>query len=272
KNLNLKIVKTLSDKDALITSDKTKLIQVISNLVNNALKYTDTGFIEVCCELKKDQLFFTVKDSGIGIPKEMHEEIFKRFRQIENPNERHHGGSGLGLAISKAYIELLNGQIWLNSEPNQGTSFFFTIPYTAVNSQKYKTSLKESNETLVLNRKIKNILIAEDDDSNFLLIKTFLSDNNVKILRVKTGSEAVEMCRNNNEIDIVLMDIKMPQENGLEAIKKIRKFNTQIPIIIESAYYDDSNREEAYAAGCNDFITKPIKKHKLISVINKLFN
>jgi PAS domain S-box-containing protein len=272
KNLEFKIAKTLSDREATISTDKTKLIQIISNLINNSLKFTDVGFIEVSYLLKDTQLVFTVKDSGIGIPKNMHDEVFKRFRQIEYSSDRQHGGSGLGLAISRAYIELLGGQIWLNSEPNVGTSFFFTIPYTVKTQPKLTTSSKQSEESVAINKNIKNILIAEDDDSNFLLIKTFLSDNNINIIRVKTGIEAVEICKNKTDIDLILMDIKMPQENGLEAIKKIRKFNTQIPIIIESAYYDDSNRGEAFAAGCNDFITKPIKKHILIAVINKLLD
>ncbi|HNQ66884.1 MAG TPA: response regulator [Bacteroidales bacterium] len=272
KNLEFKIAKTLSDREATISTDKTKLIQIISNLINNSLKFTDIGFIEVSYVLEDTQLVFTVKDSGIGIPKNMHDEVFKRFRQIEYSSDRQHGGSGLGLAISRAYIELLGGKIWLNSEPNVGTSFFFTIPYKVKPQPKLTTSSKKSEDPMDINKNIKNILIAEDDDSNFLLIKTFLSDNNINIIRVKTGVEAVEICKNKTDIDLILMDIKMPKENGLEAIKKIRKFNTQIPIIIESAYYDDSNREEAFAAGCNDFITKPIKKHNLIAVINKLFD
>lgn len=270
-SLNFKIVKTISDKEAIVTSDKTKLIQIISNLLNNSIKFTTSGFIEVSSFIRESKLYFSVKDSGIGIPANMHEEIFKRFRQIESSSDRYYGGSGLGLAITKAYVELLDGQIWLESEPDKGTTFYFTIPYVTQTKKGKILSLAKAVDTLTIKENVKTILIAEVDDSNFLLLKTFLSESVENIIRVKTGYDAVETCKKNTDIDLILMDIKMPKENGLVAIKKIREFNKQIPIIIESAYFDNANKEEAFASGCNDFITKPIKKDALINSINKLF-
>jgi len=272
KNIDLTIKKTLHDNNAVIVSDKTKITQILSNLMGNSLKFTDNGTIELSYTIKENNIVFTVNDSGIGIPEDMHEEIFDRFRQIQYSSSRYYGGSGLGLAISKAYIELLGGKIWLESKPGQGTSFHFSIPFKT-NNNKSKPKIKpKDSDVQVLNNKIKKILVAEDDDSNFLLIKTLLNQAKIDIVRVKTGFEAVEVCKNTPKFDIILMDIKMPEMNGLEATKKIRAFNERIPIIIESAYFDEANKEAANNAGCNLFITKPIKKSILINSMNKFFS
>ncbi|HOZ30398.1 MAG TPA: response regulator [Bacteroidales bacterium] len=271
KNISFKIIKPLQNKDSIIVTDKTKLTQILTNLIGNSIKFTDNGNIEINYDLQDNNLVFQVKDSGIGIPEDMHEEIFKRFRQIQHSSSRHYGGSGLGLAICKAYVELMGGKIWLSSRPDQGTSFYFSIPFKVNHNKNNSTKKVELVEQLVLSNKVKKILVAEDDDSNFLLIKTLLNHAKVDIFRVETGYDAVEVCKNKTDIDIILMDIKMPEMNGLEATKEIRRFNQKIPIIIESAYFDETNKEEAYKAGCNTFITKPIKKNILISSVNKFF-
>jgi len=266
KKINLICETGLEDSDALIVTDSTKLNQILSNLVSNALKFTNSGQVKIWYRLKDNFLEFCVSDSGIGISPEHHARIFDRFYQIQNGMERLYEGTGLGLAISKAYVEHLGGKIWLLSEQEKGTSFFFTIPYEKQVEKAIPAEEKKAPDGFVFPVK-KVILVAEDVESNYKLIKYFLSGSNAEVLHAYNGKEAVEKCLSTSNIDLILMDIKMPVMDGYTAVKLIREKNTAIPIIAQTAYADD--REKAIECGCSGFISKPFDRKGLFKVLSE---
>ena len=266
-NLELSFFPDLSDSDAVILTDGTKLTQILSNLVNNAFKFTAEGFIRFGYLVKNDFLEFYVTDTGIGIPEEHHSLIFDRFYQVENSKSRMFEGTGLGLAISKAYIELIGGRIWVSSEVGTGSSFFFTIPFHKQNTKVENMTKDSVQQDYDFPERI-TILVAEDVDSNFKLIQFFLSKSNVNILRAKDGKEAVAKV-SSEKIDLVLMDIKMPVMDGYTATKIIRETNKNIPIIAQTAYADDN--DVAICCGCSSFISKPFDRHGLLKAIRAFF-
>lgn len=259
----------LTDSKAIIFTDESKLYQALANLIGNAFKFTREGHIEFGYKLTNDnQLEFYVEDTGIGIQSEMHNEIFKRFRQVETTATSQLGGSGLGLAISKSYVELLGGKIWLTSEPNKGSVFYFTIPYKRGKLSDIPEKVTAPGLNLEI-KKSKTVLIAEDQDSNFMLLKELLSDLEVNIIRVLNGIEAIEACKSNQQIDLILMDIKMPQMDGYEATKRIKEFMPNVPIIAQTAYSMYEEKEKALQAGFDNYLTKPINRTDLMKVIKK---
>ena len=266
KQIKLVCEAGLSDPEALILTDRTKLTQILSNLINNALKFTDKGIIKVEYRLKENFLEFCVSDTGIGISPVHHERIFDRFYQVQSNVSRLYEGTGLGLAISKAYVELLGGKIWLSSEPGNGTKFFFTIPYEKGDSTTITGYEKKAPDSFVFPVK-KLILVAEDIESNFKLISYFLEGSNAEVLHAINGKEAVEKCLSMGNIDLILMDIKMPVMDGYTAVKLIREKNTEIPIIAQTAYLDD--RERAIECGCSGFLSKPFDKKGLFKVLGE---
>ena len=266
KQIKLVCEAGLSDPEALILTDRTKLTQILSNLINNALKFTDKGIIKIEYRLKENFLEFCVSDTGIGISPVHHERIFDRFYQVQSNVSRLYEGTGLGLAISKAYVELLGGKIWLSSEPGNGTKFFFTIPYEKRDSTTITVYEKKAPDSFVFPVK-KVILVAEDIESNFKLISYFLEGSNAEVLHAINGKEAVEKCLSMGNIDLILMDIKMPVMDGYTAVKLIREKNTEIPIIAQTAYLDD--RERAIECGCSGFLSKPFDKKGLFKVLGE---
>jgi PAS domain S-box-containing protein len=266
KKIELVCETGLSDSDDFILTDSTKLNQILSNLMSNALKFTDKGHIKLHYELKDNFLEFCVSDTGIGISHENHNRIFNRFYQVDSEVTRLYEGTGLGLSISKAYVELLGGRIWVTSEPGKGTSFFFTIPYKKQVAKTLPVYEDKVPGTFVFPQK-KTILVAEDVESNFKLIRYFLSGSNTEILHAFNGKEAVEKCLSISNIDLILMDIKMPVMDGYTAVKLIREKNTLIPIIAQTAYADDL--QKAIECGCSGFISKPFNKIGLFKVLSE---
>jgi PAS domain S-box-containing protein len=266
KKIELECKTSLSDSEALILSDRTKLTQILSNLLSNALKFTDKGSIKVMCKLLDNFLEFSVEDTGIGIPQPYHDKVFDRFYQVQSDVSRLYEGTGLGLAISKAYVEHLGGRIWLTSEPGKGTTFSFTIPYEKIVVEIIPSPERKAPDSYVFPAK-KLILVAEDIESNFKLIRYFLSGSNVEIVHASNGKEAVEKCFSISNIDLILMDIKMPVMDGYSAVRLIREKNTVIPIIAQTAYADDKDR--AIECGCSGFISKPFDKKSLIRILSE---
>ena len=274
KGMKLFFKNPLSAKESIINTDREKLYAILTNLVKNAIKYTHNGSIEFGYNLKKDnetdELEFYVKDTGIGIPKERHEAIFERFIQADISDKMAYQGAGLGLAISKAYVEMLGGKIRVESEEGEGSCFYFTLPY--------KTDPVLENIELQLassatNEKVKNlkILIAEDDEVSEMLIDSLVKSFGKEILKARTGVEAIEICYDNPDIDLIMMDILMPVMGGYEATRKIREFNKTVIIIAQTAYALAGDRENAIASGCNDYISKPINKTELLALIQEHF-
>jgi len=278
KGIKLLYEKNLPDNDAYINTDREKVYAILTNLVKNAIKFTRTGSIEFGCNLvsgrsvtEPEELEFFVKDTGVGIRPDQMNIIFERFRQGSELLSRNYEGAGLGLSISKAYVEILGGKIWTDSLLGQGSTFYFTLPYVIYPEnkiQKRKTIINKVMENKINNLKI---LIAEDDENSEKLLEMFVRKYCVEILIAKTGWEAVDICQKYPELDLVLMDIKMPEMDGYEATRQIRYFNKNLVIFAQTAFAQRGDREVALAAGCNDYISKPISKDLLASMIKKHF-
>jgi PAS domain S-box-containing protein len=266
KKIGLFSVPALSENESVIMADSTKLVQIVSNLITNAMKFTRQGKISFGYLVKEGMIEFFVADTGIGISEENHQKIFDRFFQVEDPVTKIYEGTGLGLAISKAYVKMMGGEIRLSSSPGVGSTFYFTIPFEKPLDTEPATSSynKESGFAFPEKRKI---LVAEDIDSNYKLIGYFLSKTNVDLVRVTNGKEAVEKFLEEKDFDLVLMDIKMPVMDGYTATKLIRETNPKIPIIAQTAYADDHLRVKE--CGFSGFISKPFDKKTLLKIITE---
>ncbi|OGS80387.1 MAG: hypothetical protein A3G95_09355 [Flavobacteria bacterium RIFCSPLOWO2_12_FULL_31_7] len=276
-NKNENVVVKLQEPDEKIkkniVTDPVKLNQIIINLLNNALKFTDEGFVILDYEIDTNQnlIVFHVKDSGIGMPEEFKDKVFKRFNKINAKNISANEGLGLGLAISKSYVEMLGGSISVETKEGLGSTFTFTIPLKYAE----KETIEEEKVHQIVNYNVGNnevLLVAEDDNINFKLIEKLLKIFNFNVIRAKDGLEAVEICKTNSEIDLVFMDIKMPNLDGYGAFVKIREFNKEIPIIAQTSYSFPEEVEKIKQLGFNDFISKPLDKEKLYELVKKYFN
>jgi len=259
----------LPESNISIITDESKLIQTLSKLINNALKFTPQGGIDFGFRVKDAFLEFYVKDTGVGIPKELYEEVFKNFQKNDTSSSHLYRGTGLGLSIAKAYVKMLGGEIWFTSELGVGSTFYFTIPYKKGEANTLTEIIAVSPSKMNVKNPKQTILIAEDEASNTLLLKVMLAKLNLTIVDAKNGMEAVEICQSNKHVDLVLMDIKMPVMNGIEATKHIRALLPDLPIIAQTAYASAQDRIEIMASGCSDFISKPINQELLISMVNK---
>jgi PAS domain S-box-containing protein len=266
KGLKLFYNTELNDELCKIETDETKLTQVLSNLLKNALKFTNAGSIDFGYHQKGDMIEFYVKDTGIGVSPEMHETIFKRFRQVEVSVTRNYDGAGLGLAISKAFVEKLGGEIWVESELGKGSAFYFNIPNHSIKTILVEKSVKTKTNGLTQDI---NILIADDDATSLLLLKNIFENENANLFFANNGKEALESVKQNPKIQIALLDLKMPVMDGFEATRLIKKFNPFLPVIAQSAYAFSEELEKARLAGCDDFISKPVKRELLLSMVNK---
>jgi PAS domain S-box-containing protein len=272
KGLQFLVKNSLPSKEVIIKTDNEKVYGILTNLIKNAIKFTFEGSIEFGYEKKGEYLEFFVKDTGIGIPQKQYQLIFERFRQGSESHNRGYEGSGLGLSIAKTYVEMLGGKIWVESEEGKGSTFYFTIPYNAVLDE--KTEIKNAISAEHKEGQLKNlkILIVEDDEISYSLLTKMLQKISYEVLHAITGVQAVEACRNNPDIDLVLMDIRMPKMDGNEASRQIRQFNKDVIIIAQTAYAFSGDREKAIEAGCNDYISKPINSTSLFELIKKHCN
>jgi hypothetical protein len=262
----------LPAKEAIIKTDNEKVYGILTNLVKNAIKFTFEGSIEIGYEKKGKCLEFFVKDTGVGIPQNQQQIIFERFRQGSDSLNRKFEGSGLGLFISKSYVEMIGGEIWVESAEGNGSTFYFTIPYNSVSEEKGVIIDAISEKDKEVEIKNLKILIVEDDEISYSLLIRNVRKISTEVLHAITGFEAVEACRNNPDLDLVLMDIRMPKMDGLEATRQIRQFNKDVIIIAQTAYGFSSDSEKALKAGCNDYISKPINKVLLYELIKKHTN
>ena len=270
KGLQLYLKNGLSDGESKVRTDTTKLNKIISNLLENAIKYTSEGYIEYGYKINDGNIELYIKDTGIGIKKENQETIFNRFSQEEKSLSRSVGGLGLGLSIVKGNAELLGGKITVESEKGKGSIFTVTIPYKPVYSANIKKG-KAEKATGIKELSTFKILIAEDEKYNFLLIEILLKNNlhNFTILHAINGKEAIEFCKKNKDISLIFMDLKMPVMDGFKATKEIKKILPDCPVIAFTAYSTPDKKEKALSAGCDVFISKPIDSKVINEIIDE---
>jgi len=268
-DLKIRLFKQVGVNGLVMMTDPFRLRQVLSNLIGNATKFTERGHIEFGYLLKDDETIeFIVRDTGMGIPISKQKDIFQRFSQVDSSNTRKYGGTGLGLAISKNIVEIMGGKIWLESEPEKGSSFCFTLPFNPVYSAEVSET-KDSKNIQEHDWQGKTILVAEDVPSNFMFIEAALRRTNARLLWAQDGKQAVSMALQDLSIDLILMDIQLPELNGYEATAEILKVRKNLPVISQTAYALSGEKEKSLKAGCIDYIPKPIKSENLIAIIGK---
>ncbi|GEM_PF-1687700 len=268
-NIELKLVLSDQTADLKIETDAYRLRQVFNNLLTNSLKFIDEGYVEFgYSSVIGENIQFYVKDTGVGIESDKKEKIFEHYGQDKSTYSRNREGTGLGLAISKSFVELLGGRIWVDSELNEGSTFYFTIPYnvsSAINDNYMVDSLKFGS----INWTNHTILIVDDVKENFVFLKGLLNHTKAQLLWAKNGQEAVNICRENKSINIILMDIRMPVLNGFEASAIIKKENPNIRIIAQTAFSNPDDRKKCLDSGCDEYLKKPIDYKQLFSAISK---
>ena len=279
KSINLSLKNSLQLTEPVIKTDEGKLNSILTNLVKNAIKYTDEGLVEFGYNPKeidgRNFLEFYVKDTGIGIKKDRQDAIFERFIQSDIIDVEARQGAGLGLAIVKSYVEMLGGKVWVESEMGKGSIFYFTLPYDSESKEKIVGQNDLPSE--ILHNQINpglselKILIAEDDETSASYLSIIIKNFTNNVFVATSGFEAVKICQSNPDINLVLMDIQMAEMNGYEATQQIRKFNKDVIIIAQTAFAMAGDKEKAIEVGCNAYISKPINKDKLLSLIQKYF-
>jgi len=267
RNLALTIVNKAPASEVEIVTDEHLLTKIFSHLIDNALKFTKEGSITLGYKHKPGFHNFTVQDTGSGIDEDALSVIFEVFMQADLSTSRGYEGSGLGLSIAKGFVKLLGGDIWVESNNNSGSKFFFTIPDQTsgpVSQSEIGSDPKDIDEAEPL------ILVAEDEDSNYKYLEIVLRKSSFRILRATNGFETIDICRSNPEIKVLLMDMKMPGMDGFEATRQIRRLFPHLPIIALSAFVSSAEENAAMEAGCNEYIVKPVSKSRLLEAINKL--
>lgn len=267
-----------------IKSDKTKLIQIVRNLLSNAFKFTEKGFIELGVERKNGDLLISVKDTGIGLSNDEQKVVFERFRKASNTVDKIYGGTGLGLSISKGLAELLNGELFLESEKGSGSSFFLRLPILDEEKgtearkneeqKKAEAKTKSSKATRAAEKNTpdwnsKKILLVEDTYANFLFVKAALQPTGVELVHCESGEQGLDYFVNNHDLDLVLMDIRLPSISGHEVAEQMHQMRKDLPIIAQTAYAMKGDKEIALSSGCIDYISKPMSPDDLIAIIEK---
>jgi len=263
QNLLLKYDKP--DQNIVILADSARLKQILVNLIGNALKFTEKGYVYYGYTIKDREIVFYVMDSGIGIPKDKIESIFNRFTQGDNTLSRKYGGVGLGLTISKGLVSLMNGKIWCASNVEKGSSFYFSIPYHPTTMLTF-ADIPEKKKIMDKDWSKYTVLIVEDDVFNHKMIKAMLRNTNVKIIHADNGQKAIEEVRLNPKIDLTLLNMQLSDMNGLETAGKILDINPAIPVIAQTA---SINRHECLEIGCVDYIGKPTNMCELFTKMSK---
>ena len=266
KNLGFRINPGNIVHEQTLKTDKSKLSKIIINLIDNAFRFTHSGSVEFGYIVLNSGIEFYVKDTGIGISQFQHEIIFQPFCQADIQISQEYGGTGLGLTIAKTYVEMLGGTIWLESQPGIGTTFFFTLPDVRSEKDSVKTSSVREKKSLP-----KTSLIVEDIEMNYIYLKALLEPLGFKVLWAKDGNEAIEMALSNNDINLVLMDIRMPNTDGYKATRIIKEKRPDLPIIAQSACALIDEKMKAIESGCNGYVAKPINKDEFKTVLSTFF-
>ena len=257
------------DENTMIISDQAKLTQILTNLISNAVKFTKSGNIDCGFEIKDDFVQLYVKDTGVGIPHELYDRIFNQFVQSEQSLTSDIDGAGLGLSIAKGLVELLGGKIWVESVVDKGSTFYFTLPYIPLATASQMD--KEFSE-IVGKRPNRVILIAEDDWISFQYLRTILEKSDITVIHAENGEQAVDFVRNKFDIDLILMDIKMPIMDGIDATKIIKRIRPDLPIIAQTAYTYSEEQTKMTSLGCDEYLAKPLDYAKLKELLKIYLN
>jgi CheY-like chemotaxis protein len=258
KQINLLLDNKIKGKQAVVNSDQLKITQILNNLVSNAIKYTKSGSVLISCMIENDSIVIKVKDTGIGIKKNKLAYIFEQFKQVEMDLSRSYGGLGIGLTIVKGFLNCMDGSIDVKSEIGKGSEFTVMLPYQPVT----KKPIKEISNS----KNIGKILIAEDDAHNYLYLEKILRNQKLTILHAWNGKEAIEIFKEHTDIQMVLMDIKMPVMDGLQAFKQIKDIKSNIPVIAITAYALDEEKMKYKSHGFDGYLTKPVTKEDVLDL------
>ena len=272
KGIELILEQKVINSNRTFYSDNYKLNSILTNLIKNAIKFTLNGYVRIGYTITDNIFSFYVSDTGIGIEKDKQKLIFNHFVQADSTISTRFEGSGLGLSICYEYVKMLNGEIGLESEINRGSTFTISIPnhvQTESVNPKPETGVKKKKPVIPAGLKI---IVAEDDKTSFYYLKYILEELSAEIFHATTGFQAIELLEKNPDTDLILMDSKMPELDGMEAVKRIRKFNQKIFIIAQTAYVHDDFKAKTIDAGCNVFIEKPVSKSKLLDLISTGIN
>lgn len=271
KKIKINIKLGIIEESFTVLTDPKRLAQVVSQLLSNAIKFTNSGFVEFGYTMKDtNNLLFYVIDTGIGFTEEEKNIIFNPFRQADDSRTRSFNGLGLGLAISKHIIDRLGGKIWVNSTKNQGSTFYFTLPYIPIKT-KFDLVVLPPKHKGFFNWNQKTILVADDIDSNYKFIQTLLKPTGARLLWAKNGREAVDTVQN-QKVDVILMDIVMPEIDGFEATRQIKKIDSNIKIICQTAYPSTEHQLESEQCGMDSFLSKPIAAFSMLKAIDELIS
>jgi len=252
-----------------ITSDETRVSQTLVKLIDNAFKFTEKGFVTFGFRREEDKLHFYVSDTGIGIEDEYKEKIFTRFFKVENQNITLYRGAGLGLYLTKRNVELLKGTIWVESKVGAGSTFHFMLPASNIRIVAHKEEEQPQHKTNTLHE-ISKLLIVEDDPASMTLLSQIVAPFVTQLFKAGKGKEAVDIFKENRNIDVVLLDIQLPDSDGFEILKQLRYINPEVKVIAQTAYVSEKDKSMCFEAGFDEYIAKPIDNKKLLKMINKL--
>jgi signal transduction histidine kinase/CheY-like chemotaxis protein len=267
-NIQFYLKKGISETNIQILIDGPRLEKVLSSLLSNAIKFTDKGFIEFGYKHTSNQyLEFYVKDTGIGLPKGKEKEVFNRFYKGQPEHQRLYGGTGIGLTIAQNLVELMGGEIWVESQPMAGTSVYFTIPFQRLGSAPGAEPTEKTHAPI--NWEGKTFLVAEDEEDNFRYLEVALSLSKASLIWARDGEEAVDLFQKSHHIDLVLMDIKMPKMDGYQATHAIKAIKPEVPVIAQTAYSLAEEKDKSIKAGCDGYIAKPINYKDLLNLIQQ---
>jgi CheY-like chemotaxis protein len=267
--IHLQFHKGLSDEKSTIYTDPLRLKQILTNLIENSLKFTEKGNVIVSYRLSEYELIFSVKDTGIGISDDKQKVIFNRFRQADDSHARKYGGTGLGLSISKKLTKLINGKMWLESTVDVGSSFFISIPFQRDQTPVDSSARIPENSDFIKTLRGKKILIVDNYALNLTLLQNMLKSTGMELSTAKDGKMAVDQCLTNH-FDLILLDLQMPKLNGYETLKLIKKDRPETKIIAQTAYAANNDSKNLIKFGFDAYISKPIVKQELIEIIHQI--
>ncbi len=268
KPIILNVINKFADSGDLIFTDRIWLKRVLNHLMDNAVKFTLDGSIEFSYMRENDKIFFKIKDTGIGINKENLGRIFEEFRQEVDGHHRPFEGLGIGLTLAKEVVERMGGRIFVQSEKGIGSEFSFSIPYRPAGSPKTRIIPVTDNIRKPIDWSYKKCLLVDDNKDVLIYLHRILIDTGLSVITARSGFEAIELIKAIPDIDVVLLDMQMPEMNGIEATKEIRKIRKNIPIIAQTAFIFEDDKDIILEAGCDACLIKPIKREHLLAVMS----